>query len=173
MDCHVANAPRNDMTILNQKYFTTSINRFLVWYSFVQHDSQKMINIRPATEFDFDEIYRIFKSVIAGENTYVNRADTTKEEVHAKWMDKKSKSFVAEIPGEVTKKIVGVYLIKPNQVDLGSHIANASYIVDENTRGAGVGKALALHSIAKAKELGYRAMQFNFVASTNEAAVNL
>jgi L-amino acid N-acyltransferase YncA len=128
-----------------------------------------MIEIRLATESDFDEIWRIFHSVIAGENTYVNRHDTTKDEAYAKWMDKKSKTFVAEISG----KIVGVYLLKPNQVDLGSHVANASYIVDAAARGAGVGKALALHSITKAKEFGFHAMQFNFVVSTNEAAVKL
>lgn len=128
-----------------------------------------MTKIRPASESDFTEIWRIFRSVIAGENTYVNRHNTTKTEAYAKWMNKDAKTFVAEIDN----KIVGVYLLKPNQVDLGSHVANASYIVDENVRGSGVGKALALHSINKAKELGYHAMQFNFVVSTNEAAVKL
>lgn len=127
------------------------------------------MNIRPAVEKDFAEIWRIFKSVIAKEDTYVNRPDTTAPEAHDKWMNKAAKTFVAEING----KIVGAYLLKPNQVDLGSHIANASYIVDENTRGAGVGKALAAHSISTAKEFGYSAMQFNFVVSTNEAAVKL
>jgi L-amino acid N-acyltransferase YncA len=128
-----------------------------------------MTKIRPAVESDFTEIWRIFRSVIAGENTYVNRRETTEEEARAKWLDKSAKTFVAEI----NNKIVGVYLLKPNRVDLGSHVANASYIVDENTRGLGIGKALALHSIASAKEFGYRAMQFNFVVSTNEAAVKL
>ncbi len=131
--------------------------------------TKKMIKIRRAIESDFLEIWRIFRSVIAGENTYVNRRDTTKEEAYAKWMNKEAKTFVAESDG----KIVGVYLLKSNQVDLGSHVANASYIVDENARGLGVGKALALHSIAQAKESGYRSMQFNFVVSTNEVAVKL
>ena len=128
-----------------------------------------MIKIRPATEKDFDEIWRIFKSVIADGDTYVNRADTTEDEAYAKWFDKNAKTFIAEING----KILGAYLLKPNQVDRGSHIANASYIVDANSRGTGIGKALALHSIATAKEFGYLAIQFNFVVSTNIAAVNL
>lgn len=128
-----------------------------------------MTQIRLATNADFPEIWRIFKSVIASETTYVNRYDTTEKEARAKWMEPKAQTFVAEI----NQKIVGAYLIKPNQTDLGSHIANASYIVDESTRGQGVGKTLALHSIATAKNLGYRAMQFNFVVSTNFAAVNL
>ena len=128
-----------------------------------------MTQIRLATDADFPEIWRIFKSVIASETTYVNRHDTTEKEARTKWMDPKAQTFVAEID----QKIVGAYLIKSNQVDLGSHIANASYIVDESTRGQGVGKTLALHSIATAKDLGYRAIQFNFVVSTNFAAVKL
>jgi L-amino acid N-acyltransferase YncA len=128
-----------------------------------------MIKIRPATAKDFNEIWKIFKSVIAGGDTYVNRAETTKNEAREKWFATNVKTFVAEIDG----KIVGAYLLKPNQVDRGSHVANASYIVDTKTRGAGIGKALALHSISTAKELSYLAMQFNFVVSTNIAAVNL
>lgn len=128
-----------------------------------------MIKIRPAEEKDFAEINHIFKNVIAKGDTYVNRAETTANESYAKWMDKKSKTFVAENE----RKIVGAYLLRPNQIDRGSHIANASYIVDENTRGIGVGKALGLHSIEKAKELNYKAIQFNFVVSTNTVAVKL
>jgi L-amino acid N-acyltransferase YncA len=128
-----------------------------------------MLKIRPVIQQDFLEVWRIFKSVIAKGDTYVNRAETTKTKVRAKWMNKNAKTFVAEID----EKIVGAYLLKPNQIDRGSHIANASYIVDESARGVGVGRALALHSIASAKELGYRAMQFNYVISTNVAAVNL
>jgi L-amino acid N-acyltransferase YncA len=128
-----------------------------------------MIKIRSATAKDFNEILEIFKSVIASGDTYVNRAETTEDETRAKWFAANAKTFVAEIDG----RIVGASLLKPNYVDRGSHVANASYIVDTNTRGAGIGKALALHSIATAKKLGYLAMQFNFVVSTNVAAVNL
>ncbi len=128
-----------------------------------------MVKIRRAETQDFPEIWRIFKNVIAKGDTYVNGSETTEEQARAKWMSETAKTFVAEIDS----KIVGAYLLRANQVDRGSHVANASYIVDENARGQGVGKALALHSIASAKEDQYRAMQFNFVVSTNKAAVNL
>ena len=127
------------------------------------------MEIELATEKDFEEIWRIFSDVISAGDTYVNGASTRKEDGYKKWMNKDAKTFVAKKSG----KIIGTYLIKPNQVDRGSHIANASYIVDKNNRGIGVGKALALHSIATAKELGYKAMQFNFVVSSNQSAVNL
>lgn len=128
-----------------------------------------MLEIRLADEKDFDEIWRIFKKIIAGGDSYVNSSETNKSKARAKWMNKEAKTFVAEIDG----KILGAYLLKSNQVGRGSHIANASYITDEKARGQGIGKALALHSIAKAKELGFHAMQFNFVVSTNIAAVKL
>jgi L-amino acid N-acyltransferase YncA len=134
-----------------------------------QFHKMSEIKITEATEKDFAEIWRIFQSVIAKGGTYVNRAETTKEEARAKWMNVSAKTFIAKI----NDKIVGAYLLKPNQIDRGSHIGNASYIVDRNSRGAGIGKALALHSIATAKDLGYKAIQFNFVVSTNLSAVKL
>ena len=68
------------------------------------------IKISPANKENFDEIWRIFKSVISTGETYVNGDETTKEEACAKWMGKSAKIFVAKIGHE----IVGVYLIKPN-----------------------------------------------------------
>jgi len=127
------------------------------------------MKIRPATKEDFEQIWKIFQSVIAKGDTYVNRAETTRDEAYAKWMDEKVKTFVAENDG----KIVGAFFLRANQVDRGSHVANAGFIVDENTRGMGVGKAMGLYALAVAKELGYRAMQFNFVVSTNTTAVKL
>ena len=124
--------------------------------------------IMPAKTQDFADIWRIFQDVIESGDTYVN-SNTTQEEAFAKWFNQDTKTFVAYH----AEKIVGAYLIKPNQIDRGSHIANCSYIVDKNARGLGIGKALGLHSLKIAKDLNYRAVQFNFVVSTNIAAVKL
>ncbi len=78
-------------------------------------------------------------------------------------------TFVAEHEG----KIVGTYILKPNQIDLGSHIANGSYMVHPEAQGLGIGKKMGEHSLLKAKELGFVGMQFNIVVSTNQAAVRL
>ncbi len=128
----------------------------------------KNLIITKATAEDFVDIWRIFQDVMEGGDTYVN-ANTTKDEAFAKWFNKDAKTFVAKADG----KIIGCYLIKPNQIDRGSHIANCSYIVDKNARGFGCGKALGLHSIEIARKLNYKAIQFNFVVSTNIAAVKL
>jgi GNAT superfamily N-acetyltransferase len=69
--------------------------------------------------------------------------------------------------------ILGTYIIKPNQIDLGNHIANCSYMVNPNHHGRGIGKLLCEHSIEFAKQKGYIGIQFNIVVSTNTNAVKL
>ncbi len=76
---------------------------------------------------------------------------------------------VAERDGTV----VGTYIVRANQPGLGSHVANAAFMVAPDARGLGVGQAMGEHCLAEAQRLGFRAMQFNFVVSTNEAAVRL
>jgi L-amino acid N-acyltransferase YncA len=129
----------------------------------------KEIKIRLATTKDFDGIWRIFKTVISTGDTYVNRPATTKKEGRAKWFAKGMKTYVALIGN----KIVGAYFLRNNHPDLGSHVSNAGFIVDKETRGQGVGKALVTHALDNARNLGYKGMQFNFVVSTNTVAVNL
>lgn len=73
----------------------------------------------------------------------------------------------------VRRQLVGSYILKPNQPALGAHIANASFIVAPKARGLGVGRAMGEHCLSEAGRLGFRAMQFNFVVSTNESAVHL
>lgn len=129
----------------------------------------KKIIINPAKKEDFEDIWRIFQQVIAGGQTYVNDENTTKKDAYEKWFNESAKTFVAKLGEE----IVGAYLMCSNRVGRGSHVANASYIVDEKKRGLGIGKLLANHSIETAAAFGYKAIQFNFVVSTNVAAVNL
>ena len=63
--------------------------------------------------------------------------------------------------------------VRPNKVGRGCNVASASYIVDTRARGQEVGRALGTHSLERARALGFRAMQFNFVVSTNDSAVKL
>lgn len=70
-------------------------------------------------------------------------------------------------------KIVGTFFLKTNQPDLGSHIVNAGYMVAPEAKGMRVGRTMAEFSLEEAKNLGYRAMQFNFVVKSNEVAVKL
>lgn len=70
-------------------------------------------------------------------------------------------------------KIVGLYILHPNNVGRCGHICNASYAVKKELRGTGIGEKLVRDCIAKANEYGYKILQFNAVVSTNTAALSL
>ncbi len=52
-------------------------------------------------------------------------------------------------------------------------MANCGYVTAQNATGRGVARAMCVHSLEVARQRGFRAMQFNFVVSTNERAVRL
>src|SRR5262245_55487013 len=125
--------------------------------------------IRPATRADEDAIWDIFHAVVAHGDTYVFDAQTPREEGLAYWFRPDTYTYVAERDGQA----VGTYILRGNQPALGSHVANAAFMVSPTARGSGIGRRLGEHCLAEARRLGFRAMQFNFVVSTNEAAVRL
>ena len=127
------------------------------------------MNIREAAEKDFDEIWPIFHEIVSAGETYAYSQDTTKEQALNIWLKAPRKTFVFEENG----KILGTYYLKTNQAGPGSHVCNCGYMVSSKARGKGLGTAMCEHSQQAAKELGFKAMQFNFVASTNEGAIRL
>jgi len=120
-------------------------------------------------EKDLDGIWEIFSNVIKTADTYVFGPDTPKESLTRLWFADSMDTFVAVDDGS----IVGTYFIKPNQIDLGSHIANCGYMVSPGHQGRGVGQQMCEHSIAWARAKGYTGIQFNIVVSTNINAVKL
>lgn len=125
--------------------------------------------IRAATEDDADHIWSIFQSVIRPGDTYVFDPDMSGDDALAYWFAAGTQSYVLEEGG----RIIGTYILRPNQPARGSHVANAAFMVLPECRGAGAGREMGEHCLAEARRLGFRAMQFNFVVSTNEVAVRL
>ncbi len=72
-----------------------------------------------------------------------------------------------------TNKIVGLYILHPNNVGRCGHICNTSYAVSSSARGGGVGRYLVENSIIIGKELGFKILQFNAVVATNHTALRL
>ena len=114
-------------------------------------------------------MWPIFREVIATGDTYVFSPDTPREDAFAYWFGPGVTSYVAEAEG----CIVGMYKIVQNQRDLGSHVANASFMVAPSSSGKGVGRHMGRHALREARRNGFLGMQFNFVVSTNAAAVAL
>jgi ribosomal protein S18 acetylase RimI-like enzyme len=128
-----------------------------------------MAEIRKAEPRDKGAIWRIIRSVIAGGDTYVFTPGSSEEMMMAYWFSPEKVNYVAILDGAV----VGTFWLKPNHPGLGSHVANAAYMVAPEAVGRGVGRRMAEFSIQEAVALGFKAMQFNFVVKSNTIAVNL
>jgi L-amino acid N-acyltransferase YncA len=127
------------------------------------------LEIRRATASHASSIWHVFHAVVARGDTYAFDPDIGREEGLAYWMHPDNWCYVAEREG----RVVGTYILRANQPGLGAHVANAAFMVSPAARGLGVGRGMGEHSLSEARRLGFRAMQFNFVVSTNEPAVRL
>lgn len=128
-----------------------------------------MTHIRPAQPTDADAIWRIFHAVVATGDTYAFDPATPREEALALWLSPQVRTYVAEVDGQA----IGTYILKVNMPGLGSHVANAAFMVEPQAHARGIGRAMGEHCLAEARRLGFRAMQFNLVVATNTRAVAL
>lgn len=128
-----------------------------------------MLEIKLAQNDDFEAIWPVIHEVLRAGDTYPFEPETTREEAFQIWMKKPQATYVADLDDE----IVGTYYIKANQPGLGSHVCNSGYMVRAGARGKGIGKAMCAHSLGEARKLGFKAMQYNLVVSTNTGAVKL
>jgi ribosomal protein S18 acetylase RimI-like enzyme len=129
-----------------------------------------MTTIEAIKPEEWKEAFAIMRPVFARGDTCAYAPDITEAEAFAAWIKQAEATFIAR---DDQGELVGIYYLRPNQPGLGSHVANAGYIVSESARGRGVAARLCEHSQAEAKRRGYRAMQYNIVVSTNEVAVKL
>ena len=128
-----------------------------------------MLTIRAARPGDQDAIWAILEPVIRAGDTYTLPPGMPRAQALSYWFSDAHEVFVAEY----NEAVAGTYFLRPNQMGGGSHVANCGYITAPAAFGRGVGRAMCMHSLDYAKRRGYRAMQFNFVVSTNARAVRL
>jgi ribosomal protein S18 acetylase RimI-like enzyme len=127
-----------------------------------------LVDIRQATNDDFDAMWLIYKAVVAAGDALPLSTSGEPEAFRERWLLPPNTHVAVSEAG-----VVGMYRLGANYPDLGSHVASATYAVSPAARGRGVGRALVEHSLDRARALGYMAMQFNFVVSTNTPAVKL
>jgi ribosomal protein S18 acetylase RimI-like enzyme len=125
--------------------------------------------IRAARKEDRDAIWQVLEPTIRAGDTYPLQRDMIKAEAIAYWTGADRETFVAEKDG----RIIGTYYLRANQRGGGAHVANCGYVTADDARGRGVARSMCEHSLQHARERGFRAMQFNFVISTNERAIQL
>lgn len=127
------------------------------------------MDIRAATDHDRDAIWGILEPVIRAGETYPLPRDMSREAALAYWFAPQHEVFVAVDQNEA----VGTYYLRANNTGGGAHVANCGYMVRAEAVGRGIARAMCAHSLGRAKERGFRAMQFNFVIATNTRAVTL
>jgi ribosomal protein S18 acetylase RimI-like enzyme len=125
--------------------------------------------IRAATLSDKEQIWRLLEPVFRAGETYTVPRDISQADAWAYWNAPGHEVFVFEENGQ----LLGTYFLQANHLGGGSHVANCGYITALHASGRGIARAMCDHSLDHARARGFRAMQFNFVVSTNERAVKL
>ena len=128
-----------------------------------------MLTVRAASSADRDAIWAIIEPIIRAADVYTLPPEMTRDEALTYWLSDAHEVFVAEEHDAV----VGTYYLRANQRGGGDHVANCGYATARRATGRGVARAMCAHSLERARERSFRAMQFNFVVSTNERAVRL
>lgn len=131
---------------------------------------EEAFQIRTAQKEDWSSLWEILLPVFRQGETYPYPMDISEKDAFTCWMETPETSFLVQ---DEKGKIMGTYYIKPNQPGLGSHVCNCGFAVSEKFRGKGIARMMCAHALQEARSMGYHAMQFNFVISTNTVAVNL
>ncbi|OHU84295.1 MULTISPECIES: GNAT family N-acetyltransferase [Pseudoalteromonas] len=125
--------------------------------------------ITEITKQDFVLFWPTFESIIKAQQTYAFDPDMTLEQAYHLWCETPLKAFAFK----ANRAILGTYYLKANAMGPSSHICNCGYMVSEAARGQGIAQKLCEHSQRVAQSLGFKAMQFNSVVSSNEGAIRL
>jgi GNAT superfamily N-acetyltransferase len=126
-----------------------------------------LLKIRVASSPDRAGIWSILEPVIRAGETYALPCNMSEADALTYWCAPTNEVFVAEEAGQ----ILGTYLLRANALGGGSHVANCGYMTSPVAQGRGIARRMLEHSLEWAKARGFRAMQFNFVVSTNERAI--
>jgi len=133
-------------------------------------DAARKIIIREYETHDLPAMMEIWNEVVAAGLAFPQMECLGEAEAVALFSEQ---SFTAVALDEIGGEVLGLYILHPNNIGRCGHISNASYAVKSGVRGLKIGEKLVVHSMEKAKELGFRILQFNAVVKTNESAIHL
>ena len=128
------------------------------------------MEIRPFTETDWPQVWPIVRQIVRAADTFAYDPAMTETEARAIWIESPPGLTVVALEDE---RILGSAKMGPNRPGPGSHVATASFMVAAEARGRGVGTALCRYALDWAGGRGYAGMQFNAVAESNSAAVEI
>jgi L-amino acid N-acyltransferase YncA len=128
------------------------------------------VQIRPFVEADWPQVWPIVREVVRAADTFAYDPAMTEAQAHATWIEALPGLTVVAADGD---RILGTAKMGPNRPGPGAHVATASFMVATDARGRGVATALCRFALDWAREQGYAGMQFNAVAESNHAAVEI
>ena len=126
------------------------------------------LQIRPYEPADWPAVWALLEPVFRAGETFPHDPAIREAEAKLAWVEQNQAVMIA-VDG--AGALVGTYYLRPNSLALGAHVANAGYVVADHCRRQGIGSRLCQHSLQAARRLGFRAMQFNLVVSTNTAGI--
>jgi ribosomal protein S18 acetylase RimI-like enzyme len=128
------------------------------------------MRIRPFVEADWPQVWPIVRAVVQAGDTFVYDPAMTEAQARAIWVEFPPRRTLVAVDGQDN---LGTAKLGPNHAGPGSPVATASFMVSADARGRGVGTALLRLALDWAREEGFAGMQFNAVAASNHAAIEL
>lgn len=127
------------------------------------------LHFRPAISADTNGIWDILEPIFRAADTYAIDPNISKTDAIKFWTSGNHSAFVI-LDGS---QILGTYYICPNQGGGGAHVCNCGFATSPEASGKGVARTMLAHSETTAREMGYKAMQFNFVVTSNTRAISI
>jgi L-amino acid N-acyltransferase YncA len=131
---------------------------------------QTTVSIREFAEADWPQLWPIIREIVRAQETYTYDPEMTEQDARATWIEAPPGRTVVAVEGD---RVLGTAKMGTNRPGPGSHVSTASFMVAADARGRGVGTALCAQTLDWARARGYAGMQFNAVAESNTAAVEL
>lgn len=135
----------------------------------LQEAKQLDIIVREYRDSDIPDMIRIWNEVVE-EGVAFPQEEVLDERTGRDFFSSQTYCGVAE---NETGKLLGLYILHPNNIGRCSHICNASYAVAREARGLHIGEKLVQDCLAQGKSHGFRILQFNAVVATNIHARHL
>ncbi|WP_037307256.1 GNAT family N-acetyltransferase [Amycolatopsis orientalis] len=128
------------------------------------------MDIRGFTNDDWAQVWPIVREVVQAADTYTYDPNLTEADARETWVESPPGRTVVAVEGG---RVLGTAKMGPNRAGPGSHVATASFMVDKDVRGKGVGSALCAHALEWARAQGFAGMQFNAVTEANAAGIRV
>ena len=142
----------------------------------VEPEKDAEVLIRLFAPSDIPVMREIWNDVVADGRAFPQEELLSSDAEALEFFESQTATAVAVTPDahELSQdEVLGLYILHPNNIGRCGHIANTSYAVSKTARGRHVGAALVTDSLRRAKDCGFRVLQFNAVVASNASALHL